>query len=152
MRAAARFVTLTIALGSVGVAGIAGVGRVVQQATAVREHVSILEGAANFRDIGGYATADGRHVRRGVVYRSNQLSDLTADDYRRLSALGIKLVCDFRTDGERHRSPTRWQGEAAPEMMHAPILKDADVALSAARLRELTTRSSETLASSYERM
>lgn len=140
MKTATRFTTLAIALGLSGSAATAP------------QHVSVLEGAANFRDIGGYPTADGRHVRRGLVYRSNQLSDLTSQDYQRLSALGIKLVCDFRTDGERRRSPTRWQGDTPPEMMHAPILKETDVAFSAERLRELTTRSAETLGAAYERM
>ena len=73
-----------------------------------------LEGAANFRDIGGYPTADGHHVKWGLVYRSNHLVDLTAADYEYLNTLGIKLVCDLRTDGERRKSPTVWQGGKAP--------------------------------------
>ncbi len=39
-----------------------------------------LAGAPNFRDIGGYPGANGKHVRWGIVYRSNQLSELTAAD------------------------------------------------------------------------
>jgi len=122
-------------------------------AVASSSPVSVLEGAANFRDVGGYATADGRHVRKGLVYRSNQLSELTPGDYERLNALGIKLVCDFRTDGERRRSPTQWQGPTPPEIMRAQIMKEADVNMSPERLRELTNRSSSsTLASAYESM
>jgi protein-tyrosine phosphatase len=160
MRLNYRFVSLTLAL-----CLASGVDRMVTgqaaltaqsghegAAAAVSPRVSILEGAANFRDIGGYATADGRHVRKGVVYRSNQLSDLTANDFERLNALGIKLVCDFRTDGERRRSPTQWQGATSPEMMRAQIMKEADVNMSAERLRELTTRSSATLATAYDSM
>ena len=152
MKIGTRLVALAITLGLAGSAEFAGAGRVVQQKTAVPHHVSVLEGAANFRDIGGYATADGRHVRRGLVYRSNQLSDLTSKDYERLNGFGIKLVCDFRTDGERQRQPTRWQGNPLPDMMHAPILKETDVVLSPERLRELTRSSAETLSASYERM
>src|SRR5262245_40441970 len=33
-----------------------------------------LEGAANFRDLGGYRTADGRWTRWGLVFRSNNLA------------------------------------------------------------------------------
>lgn len=147
----------------VGSAGLVVGGRV--QVTAVVDRsahetwptecarLSILEGAANFRDIGGYAASDGRHVRRGLIYRSSQLSELTANDYVQLHALGITLVCDFRTDGERRRSPTRWQGQASPAMMHAPILEDADIVMSPERLRALASRdSAETLGASYERM
>jgi protein-tyrosine phosphatase len=32
-----------------------------------------LEGAKNFRDLGGYRTSDGHFVRWGLVYRSNHL-------------------------------------------------------------------------------
>jgi protein-tyrosine phosphatase len=69
-----------------------------------------------------------------------------------LNALGIKLVCDFRTDGERRRQPTQWQGSTTPEMIRAPILKDTDVVFSPNQVRDLTTRSAETLGASYERM
>jgi protein-tyrosine phosphatase len=148
-----RFGVLAIALGLAGHVGIAGAGQATQHSISTASPVSVLEGAANFRDIGGYATADGHHVRKGLVYRSNQLSDLTSTDYERLNALGIKLVCDFRTDGERRRSPTQWQGGAPPEMMRAQIMKEADVNLSPDRLRELTSRSSSAaLGSAYERM
>jgi len=64
-----------------------------------------LEGPDNFRDLGGYATADGRRVRWGRLYRSNELSGLTHDDLDYLSRLGLKLVCDFRSDRERTRKP-----------------------------------------------
>jgi len=79
-----------------------------------------LEGAVNFRDLGGYQTTDGRHVRWGMVYRSGDLVNLTVDDYRYLDSLGIRLVCDVRTDAERKRSPTKWSGKQ-PEFLLAPI-------------------------------
>lgn len=78
-----------------------------------------LEGAANFRDLGGYATADGRHVRWGQIYRSNSLAGLTAADYKVVRSLGVRLVCDLRTDEERVDEPTRWQGPA-PEFVNSP--------------------------------
>ena len=51
-----------------------------------------LEGAPNFRDIGGYRTADGRYTKWGVIYRAGALSRLTAKDYDYLAPLGIKLI------------------------------------------------------------
>ena len=39
-----------------------------------------LEGALNFRDIGGYVGKDGRKLRRGRVFRSAELSGLTDGD------------------------------------------------------------------------
>ena len=79
-----------------------------------------LEGAANFRDLGGYPTVDGRHVRWKKIYRSGELSRLTTADYERLSQLGIAVVCDFRRDSERNAAPTKWQGANAPAILNVP--------------------------------
>ncbi|MBD3759777.1 tyrosine-protein phosphatase [Rhizorhabdus sp.] len=67
-----------------------------------------LEGGFNLRDMGGYATADGRRVRRGLLFRSGLMSMLTEADEARLAALGIATVCDLRRPVERRRDPTRW--------------------------------------------
>jgi protein-tyrosine phosphatase len=79
-----------------------------------------LEGAKNFRDLGGYRTSDDRYVRWGMVYRSNHLLNLTAKDSDYLHRLGIRLVCDVRSDGERARAPDHWTGDA-PEFFSVPI-------------------------------
>jgi protein-tyrosine phosphatase len=79
-----------------------------------------LEGAKNFRDLGGYRASDGRYVRWGLVYRSNHLVNLTARDSEYLNRLGIRLVCDVRSDGERARAPDHWAGNT-PESFSVPI-------------------------------
>lgn len=56
----------------------------------------VLDGANNTRDIGGYAGLDGRTVRRGLVYRSGELSDLTAAGCEAYAQLGVRRVIDFR--------------------------------------------------------
>jgi protein-tyrosine phosphatase len=66
-----------------------------------------LEGARNFRDVGGYATEDGRTVRTGVVYRSNKISNLTDADLQRLTALNVTLDVDLRNVKERLDEPDR---------------------------------------------
>src|SRR5688572_7939835 len=111
-----------------------------------------LEGALNFRDLGGYPTSDGNQVKWGMVYRSNHLANLTATDYQTLNKRGIKLVCDLRTDGERKRSPTMWQGDRKPEIMAASILKDTDVVMTPERLKEITQPRSSMLSETYVRM
>ncbi len=80
-----------------------------------------LEGLDNFRDLGGYATADGRLVRWGRLYRSNDLSGLTRDDLEYLSRLGLKLVCDFRSDHERREKPDRAIGPEPPARLDLPV-------------------------------
>jgi protein-tyrosine phosphatase len=93
-----------------------------------------LEGAKNFRDLGGYRTADGHYVRWGLAYRSGYLADLTKADYEYLNSLGIRLVCDVRADGERMRSPTQWVG-TAPEVLSVPIGPNRDGTLTAEDLK-----------------
>jgi protein-tyrosine phosphatase len=80
-----------------------------------------LEGPVNFRDLGGYATADGRHVRWGRVYRSDSLESLTPADIARLDELGIRLVCDLRRDEERAAAPSRVDGHGDVRIEHLPI-------------------------------
>ncbi len=58
---------------------------------------SYLEGAANTRDAGGYPTADGRFVKRGMIYRSATLSRLSSRGATAFLSLGIKTVIDFRS-------------------------------------------------------
>lgn len=72
------------------------------------ERVVALQGGRNFRDLGGYETSDGRRLRWGRVYRSGVLSYLTDADRVHIRQLGIKVVCDLRTQRERDREPTRW--------------------------------------------
>ena len=67
-----------------------------------------LEGGFNLRDMGGYLAADGRRVRRGMLFRSGVMSLLTEADEAHLAGLGIATVCDLRRPGERQRDPTRW--------------------------------------------
>ena len=74
-------------------------------AAIVAERRLPLEGADNFRDLGGYATANGRHVRWGRLYRSNALGNLTERDLEYLSQEKIQLVCDFRTEPVRRADP-----------------------------------------------
>ena len=64
-----------------------------------------LQGPDNFRDLGGYEGWQGRPVRWGRLYRSNELAELTTSDLGYLSRLDVKLVCDFRSDGERKEKP-----------------------------------------------
>jgi protein-tyrosine phosphatase len=58
----------------------------------------------NFRDLGGYRTADGRALRWGRLYRSDSLGKLAGDDLDRFTALGVRTVIDLRYPWEIARA------------------------------------------------
>lgn len=64
------------------------------------DHVR-LEGAPNFRDLGGYRTIDGKTVKLGRVFRSGHLAALTDTDLALLRKAGIRTVVDFRQPYEK---------------------------------------------------
>lgn len=64
-----------------------------------------LQGMLNFRDLGGYETTDGRYVQWGVLFRSEELFDLTVHDRLYLEDCGVKTVCDYRAEYEAELRP-----------------------------------------------
>jgi protein-tyrosine phosphatase len=60
-----------------------------------------LEGASNFRDLGGYPAGDGRRVRWRRIFRSNHLGHLTEDDVKVVRGLNVTRAFDFRGVDER---------------------------------------------------
>jgi protein-tyrosine phosphatase len=60
-----------------------------------------LQGATNFRDLGGYAAQDGRTVRWRRLFRSDHLAGLTEADKAALAGLGLSRALDFRGHAER---------------------------------------------------
>lgn len=67
----------------------------------------VLEGGSNFRDLGGYPTQDGHHVKWGHLYRSADISKLTDADLQVLADRHIATVCDLRGPDEIKASPDR---------------------------------------------
>ena len=60
-----------------------------------------LQGCFNFRDLGGYRTADGRHVKWRRLFRSEALHHLTPSDIVKVQEeLGIITALDLRNPEE----------------------------------------------------
>ena len=79
----------------------------VQPPAAPVRHID-LDGQPNFRDLGGYKTADGRTVKWGEVYRSGELPRLSDGDVIVLETLEIGTVVNFLTIEEiEARGPDR---------------------------------------------
>jgi protein-tyrosine phosphatase len=68
----------------------------------VERHVD-LEAASNFRDLGGYTTADGRLVRWRRLFRADSLHLLTDTDLELARELGLRTVIDLRSHSELDR-------------------------------------------------
>lgn len=56
----------------------------------------------NFRDLGGYPTADGARLRTGVLFRADGLHRLTGPDLDRFAGLDVRRVIDLRRTDEVH--------------------------------------------------
>ena len=66
-----------------------------------------LEGASNFRDLGGYPAQNQKHVKWGQIYRSADISKLTENDLKTLDKLQLLTVCDLRGPDELKTNPDR---------------------------------------------
>ena len=64
-----------------------------------------FDGVTNFRDLGGYPTAEHTHTRWGQVFRSDALHKLTPPDLEAYKSLGLNAVYDLRGDSEREKNP-----------------------------------------------
>lgn len=80
-----------------------------------------LDGAPNFRDLGGYETDEGRRLKWGKLYRSSKLSTLTDDDINRVRRLGLTLICDFRQAVEQELDPTHLGDDHPHHLASLPV-------------------------------
>lgn len=80
------------------------------------DRVVRLDGAQNFREVGGYPAGNGRKMRRGMVWRSARLDALSGEDAKRIEGFGIRTIADLRGAQERAAHPT-----------HTAVLKSAAI-------------------------
>jgi protein-tyrosine phosphatase len=98
------------------------------------ERLIPLSGPVNFRDLGGYETADGRQVRWRRLFRSDSLSPVTADDARLLTEdLGLLAVVDLRTSREVERDGRGGLADVALHYHHVPLIEEVDIGPDARR-------------------
>lgn len=66
----------------------------------------LVTGIENARQLGGYETADGRHVKKDVLLRTARLSDAPPEELAALKDIyHLGVVVDFRTLAEREGAP-----------------------------------------------
>jgi protein-tyrosine phosphatase len=76
----------------------------------VAERLLPLRQGSNFRDVGGYPAAGGKHVRWGIIFRSGGQPLLTEEDLKDIQSLKLANLVDLRSSEERALAPTRIDG------------------------------------------
>ncbi len=66
-----------------------------------------MTGGYNFRDLGGYKTTDGKFVKWGKIFRSDDLHKLTDSDLDYLAAIPLISIVDFRSGEEMEQAPDK---------------------------------------------
>ncbi|MDO8733196.1 MAG: tyrosine-protein phosphatase [Actinomycetota bacterium] len=74
---------------------------------------ALLAEVPNFRDLGGVGAGAGREFRRGVVFRTQALTGLSAEAQAELLVLGLTRVVDLRMEKERIDLPVTVPGGIA---------------------------------------
>lgn len=75
-----------------------------------RSRILAWEGCLNVRDLGGYATADGRETHWGAFVRSDNLTPLTEAGRAALVAYGVRTIVDLRRPDEVEEYPNPFAG------------------------------------------
>lgn len=84
-----------------------------------------LNGARNVRELGGLATEHGKALRRGILFRADNLHALSDDDMDLLtSAIGLRSVIDLRRNGELAFAPNRFRDHHTVAYLHRPLFDD----------------------------
>jgi protein-tyrosine phosphatase len=90
-----------------------------RDATAPERHLA-LEGAWNFRDLGGYPAAGDRTVRWRTLFRADGLDRLTPADLAVVADLGLRTIVDLRTPDEVAKG--RFEAGETAAWHHLPML------------------------------
>lgn len=83
--------------------------------------VNAFEKLSNFRDAGGLKASDGRTMRTGVLFRSDELARMTGRDVVRLQEFRIRLICDLRSPEESRRRQSRVWADDGLRVVNIPI-------------------------------
>jgi protein-tyrosine phosphatase len=88
-----------------------------------------FEGIANFRDLGGYQTADGRQVKWGSLYRSGTFAESSKADLVGLGKLHLDTLIDFRSSAEKLEEPNYLPEPIGFTILEIPVLDDGNKAM-----------------------
>lgn len=95
----------------------------------------------NFREVAGFAAADGSRVRSGMLYRCAAVSN--PGDAASIRDLPVATVCDLRSLAEQERHPSALRAIGLP---HADTGHEIDLAAPVRLLRDAGTTATESRA------
>lgn len=88
--------------------------------------ISRIGSLRNFRDAGGLQTEQGRWMKAGILFRSDDLSPLDAGGLDVLQGMGIKLILDLRSPNERAKKLIRFQPRHAIRVESIPFYQNGE--------------------------
>lgn len=83
-----------------------------------------LEGAYNVRNVGGYATKNGKRTRWNTLFRADSLHALTHEDQRQLLDRDIRKIIDLRFRQEAERAPNVFAQSSYLSYVNQPLHED----------------------------
>lgn len=102
-----------------------------------------LQHAYNSRDLAGYPTTDGHHIKAGRLFRTALLHDLDDQDLNTLHQLNVTRVIDFRDGAEVSDLPDKLPAGAT--YLHLPVFEEDETGASLS-----TSKPMQRLAIDYE--
>ena len=83
-----------------------------------------VDGAYNVRDLGGYATGDGRATRWGRYLRADTLANLTPSGVETLISYGTRNIIDLRRSNDLQFRPSPFIGHESVTYYHQNMAGD----------------------------
>jgi protein-tyrosine phosphatase len=82
-----------------------------------------VQGAPNFRDLGGLPTTDGGLTRSGLLFRSGGLEELTGEDIDYLvTDVGLRTVLDLRSADDNE--PAEGLANTSVRVLNLPVIRE----------------------------
>ncbi len=91
------------------------------------ERLLPMEGGYNFRDLGGLQNKDGKIIKWGKLFRSDDLNNLTNADLNYLSSIPLTTIVDFRSTQEI---------DMAPDLLPRSVTNDFELSISPGNLMD----------------
>lgn len=80
-----------------------------------------LDGTYNVRDVGGYATRDGRSIRWRTLFRADSLHRLSSEGQAHLLEAGLQTIVDLRRDEELATAPNVFATSDRPRYVRVSL-------------------------------